>query len=192
MEANMNKKVIAILVAGLLLVSCGWMAWGQMGQKRMGKNMRMGFRMAEKNLFPPQMLLRMQDEIGLTQQQVDQINDLNDNFTEMKIRKQADIKVEELKFRSYLKKDKIDRKKLEKMIRKTSKLKTDFQIQKIYHLLDVKSILTAEQVKKVEKLKKEFRKRAFKRFRQNRDGRRGHRGKRGGGQEGCSPQGAME
>ena len=72
-------------------------------------------------------------------------------------RKQADIEVKGLKVRSYLKEEQVDRKNMEKMIREIAKMRTDLQVDQMNYLLDLKELLTSEQVAKIESLKKEWR-----------------------------------
>ena len=110
--------------------------------------------MVEKNLLPANMLLKFKDEIGLTTDQVSKITKMQDGYRETAIKKQADIKILELKLGSYMKESKIDRAKMEKMIRDIGKMRTDSQIEHINYLLDLKDILTAEQVKKIDEFKK--------------------------------------
>jgi hypothetical protein len=114
----MTKKVTCILIAVMFVISFSFMAeaqgMGKRGQGKRGDMMRhagFGLHMAEKNLFPGRMLLKFKDEIGLTANQVAKIEKMNEMFGEAKIRRQADIKVQQMKFQSYINKDKVDRKK---------------------------------------------------------------------------------
>jgi Spy/CpxP family protein refolding chaperone len=154
-EDQMRKKGIILLIAGFVFASFTFMLESAPMQRKMMRHARFGIMMAEKNLFPAEMLLRNKDEIGLTKDQVTRIEKMQELYQESVIRKQADIKVEELKFRSYLKNDQIDRSKMEKMIRVTAKMRTDSQVDHINYLLDLRNLLTPEQIEKIEALKKE-------------------------------------
>ena len=134
----------------------------------MMKHMRFGIRMAEKNLFSPRVLLRAKDEIGLTADQVAKIEKLHLAYQESSIRGKSEVNVLQIKFDAYLKNDKINRAKVEKMIRDISKLRTDMHVDHINFLLDIRSILTPEQIKKLEELKKKFRHGVAKRMREKR------------------------
>jgi len=154
-EDQMSKKVIILIIAGVVLASFYFMLESAPMQRKMMRHARFGIMMAEKNLFPAQLLLRVKDEIGLTEEQVNKIEKMEVLYQESNIRKQADIKVKELKFHSYLKGDQIDRSKMEKMVRAIAKMRTNSIIDHINFLLDLRNILTPEQLKKIEDLKKE-------------------------------------
>lgn len=154
----MSKKLIILSTAVLMLVSFHMTLSAKAGQMRHPRMMRhagFGILMAEKNLFPAFILLKHKEEIGLTQDQVTKIEKMQELHKETFIRKQADIKVKELKFNSYLKEDQINRGKMETMIREIAKMKTDVQIAHINYLLDLKNLLTPEQVQKLEDFKRE-------------------------------------
>lgn len=151
----MTKKVTILITAVLIFVSMNSLALHGARDRDMVKHARYGIHMAEVNLFPGAMLLKFKDEIGLTSEQVDKIEKITNGFQETAIKKQADIKVKGLKVRSYLKEEQVDRKKMESMIREIAKMKTDMQIDRMNYLLDLKDLLTPEQIGKIESLKKE-------------------------------------
>ena len=151
----MSKKVIILIIAGFVLTSSYFMLESAPRERKMMRHARFGIMMAEKNLFPANLLLRFKDEIGLTQEQTDKIEKMEGLYRESDIRKQADIKIQELKFHSYLKGDQIDRSKMEKMVRTIAKMRTDSIIDHINFLLDLRNILTPEQIAKIEDIKKE-------------------------------------
>lgn len=151
----MTKKVTILIAAVLMLISMNLMAERGSRGRDMVKHARFGIHMAEKNLFPGSMLLKFKDEIGLTAEQVKKIEKMTELFQEAAIRKQADIKVKGLKVRSYLKEEQVDRKKMEIMIREIANMRTDLQVDHMNYLLDLKDLLTPEQIAKIESLKKE-------------------------------------
>jgi Spy/CpxP family protein refolding chaperone len=153
----MTKKVTILMLASLVLAGTNLPAKPAGEGRDMMRHARFGIHMAENNLFHGQMLLRFKEEIGLTPEQVSRIEKMQGLFQEAAIRKQADIKVEELKLQSHLKNEKADRKEMEKMIRKIAQMRTDLQIDQMNYLLDLKEVLTAEQLAKIESLKKEKR-----------------------------------
>ena len=120
----------------------------------MMKHSRFGIRMAEKNLFPAKMVLKFKDKLALTEKQVNALESMQQSVQEATIRAKAETKIQELKLQSYLKQNKINRKKMEKMIRSIAAMKTNMKIDHMNYLLDVKAVLTAEQVKKIEEFKK--------------------------------------
>jgi len=166
----MTKKLILLAAAILMVVSFSVDLQAQnRGHRGMMKHSRFGIHMAEKNMFPAHMLLRFKDEIGLSEAQVGKLEKMQEQFEEKSIRSKADVEVKQMKIQSYLKNDKIDRKVLEKMIRDTATLKTDIQIERMNYMLDIKSVLTADQLNKIETLKKEHREKRM----EDRKGKRG-------------------
>lgn len=156
----MTKKLVTIIAAGLMLMAVNFNANAEAASppgRDMMKHARFGIRMAERNLLPAHMLLRFKDEIGLTEDQVNKIETMQEQFSEYAIKQKADLKIKEMKFHSYLKEDKIDRKKMEKMIRDITSMKTDMQINHMNYLLDLKELLTPEQLQKIETFRKERR-----------------------------------
>ncbi len=151
----MTKKVSILITAVLIFVSMNLQARAGARDRDLMKHARFGIHMAEKNLFPGPMLLNFKDEISLTAEQVSKIEEMTDLFQEAVIKKQADIKIKELKVRSYLSEKQIDRKKLETMIREIARMRTDMQVDHMNHLLDLRDLLTPEQMAKIESLKKE-------------------------------------
>ena len=174
-------KKVTVSVISFLMVFMFFMSID--AQQRMGregfyamKHARMGIKMAEKNLFPPRMLLKFKDEIGLSADQVSKIEKIRDSFQERAIKGKADIKILEMKLDNYFAKDQINRTKLISMVKEISRKKTDMHIGLINHLLDVKEILTKDQIDKIDAIKKERMKERMK----NRSGkcRSGQRSRR--------------
>jgi len=153
----MNKKIIFLLIMVLLL---GTLSQAQ-EEKRMRPNplnsMRFGLYMAENNLFEARFILHLKAEIGLTPEQEKKIGDMMLAYEESAIRRGSDVKVLELKFATLLKGNRIDRREMEKMAREIGKMKTDLQVGHLNYLLDVRDILTPEQIQKLEKMKEKFR-----------------------------------
>jgi Spy/CpxP family protein refolding chaperone len=151
----MSKKVTILILAGFVLASFSFTLESAPMQRKMMRHARFGIMMAEKNLFPAKLLLRVKDEIGLTEEQTNKIEKMEELYQESAIKKQADIKIQELKFHSYLKEDQIDRSKMEKMIRNIAKMRTDSIVDHINYLLDLRNLLTPEQIEKIEDIKKQ-------------------------------------
>ncbi len=154
----MTKKVVIIITASLLMASFFLTLDAAPKMQRAGKMMkhsRFGLHMVERNLIPAKVLLRIKDDIGLTGEQVTKIEKMQEAQQEASIRKQADIRVKELKFKNYLKEDNINRGKMEKMLRGIADMRTGMLVDKINYMLDVKALLTPEQITKLETLKKD-------------------------------------
>ena len=168
----MIKKATIFVMSVLLLVSFTSLLEAKAGNPGMLKHMKQGVRMAEKNLFPAQILLKLKEKINLTKDQVITIEKMRDSHQESTIRRIADIKVLELKVGSYMEKEKINRGKLEKMLRQVAAMKTDLTVANINYLLDLRDLLTPEQIKKIESIKGEMRRMRMKRGLQQKRGNR--------------------
>ncbi|HSQ34841.1 MAG TPA: Spy/CpxP family protein refolding chaperone [Candidatus Binatia bacterium] len=164
----MNKKTISFLI---LLAMLGGAAQAQSHKKTWPNtlsSLRFGLYMAENNLFEARFILRVKGEIGLTPAQEQKIENVMLAHDETVIRRSSDIKVLELRFASLLKGNRIDRREMEKMARAMGQLKTDLQIDHLNYLLDLRDILTPEQVQKMEKMKKEIPERIRDKMRERR------------------------
>ena len=165
----MNKKTIFFPVMVLLLSSLSPAAQADKRlQPNLLNNLRFGLYMAENNLFEARLVLRLKNEIGLSAPQEQKIENLMLAYEESAIRRGSDVKVLELKFASLLKGNRIDRREMEKQAREIGKLKTDLQVGHLNYLLDVRDILTAEQVQKLDKMKEKFRGTMRERMEKNR------------------------
>lgn len=152
----MSKKVIILKFTGLILATMYFMSGGVLmpqDMMMMEHSGKYGIRLADKNLFPAPMLLKFKDDIGLTTEQVKRIEKIQETQKEYSIKKQADIDIKKLKLNTYLKEDRIERGKIENMVREIGNMRTDLQIQHINGLLDLRETLTPEQIKKLEDLK---------------------------------------
>ncbi len=156
----MIRKTLVVLIALFMLVSSVSFLDARQGFDRgdMMKRGRFGMGMAERNMYPAHILLKMKDKIELSEKQVAKIEALKRSLDENGIRAEADIKLMELKLKNYLKSDSIKRSELEKLIRNVSGLKTDMHVAHINYLLDLKELLSAEQIAKIEEAKKNMRK----------------------------------
>ena len=120
------------------------------------KKTKPGIFLAEKNLFDARFILRFKEDINLSKEQEKKVENLLLAFEENSIKKRAEVKIRELRFASYLKSEKINRKKMERQLKAISKMKTDFLIDYINYLLDLKQIMTPVQIEKLKEIKKEI------------------------------------
>jgi len=165
----MNKKVVTLITVILALVMISsTIEARQPRNPEMLKNLRFGLHMAQNNLFEARHLLYMKDEIGLTADQQKKIEEMMLAYEETAIRRQADLKILETRFAAMLNDEKIDRKQMEKMVRDISNLKANHQIDHLNYLLNIRDILTPDQLKKLEELRKNMRHGIRERFNQNR------------------------
>jgi len=168
----MIKKTTIFVMSVLLLVSFSSLLEAKAGNPDMLKHMRQGVRMAERNLFPAGILLKLKERINLSKDQVRTIEKMRDAHQESAIRRAADIKVLELKVASYMGKENINRGKLEKMLRQVAAMKTDLTIANINYLLDLRDLLTPDQIKKIESIRNERIRMGMKRGFQKREARK--------------------
>jgi hypothetical protein len=113
--------------------------------------------MAERNLFDGRLILRLKDEIHLSKEQESKIENLMLSFEEYTITRGAEIKVKEIHLASYIKSDKIDRKKIAMILREISQMKIDFSISYLNYLLDIREIISPQQLKKIIAIKAKIR-----------------------------------
>lgn len=125
------------------------------------------------------MLLANQEEIGLTDEQVDKLKQMRQDFELAAIDRQADLKKAEVELAALLGDKDAAESSVFRQIDKVSGFKADIHKMRYSHHQAVKGLLTDEQVAKIKDMRKEMR----DRFRENRKerGQQGMRGKRGGG-----------
>ena len=147
----MNKKIVFLLVMVVLLGSLAQAQDGKRLRPNMLNGLKFGLYMAENNLFEARFILHLKSEIGLSAQQEQKIENLMLAYEESAIRSGSDVKVLELKFATLLKGKRIDRREMEKFAREIGNKRTNLQVGHLNYLLDVRDVLTAEQVQKAGK-----------------------------------------
>lgn len=150
----MNKRIIFTLVLVLLLAALAPAQAGRRMRPGVVNSLRFGLHMAENNLFEARLILRLKAELGLSAAQQKKVEDLMLAYEEGAIRAGSDIKVLELKFATLLRSASVDRREMERQARAIGGKRTDLQVNHLNYLLDVRAVLTAEQVQKLEKLKR--------------------------------------
>jgi Spy/CpxP family protein refolding chaperone len=101
-------------------------------------------------------------EIGLTDEQRENIKELMTSTKKKMIDIRADIEILEIDLRNELDEEKPDEGKAISLIKEIMKKKTDAQILKVKNLITVKKQLTPEQFEKYEEFKMEHHKRQEK------------------------------
>ncbi len=151
----MNKKKLLIMAIALAFLFGNILNAKPRGQRsKMMRHSGFGMKMAEKNLYPAEKLLRFKAEIGLSESQVKKIEKMQVNFQEFLIKNSADAKLIGLKIKTEFKSDKVNRNKVISLIKKVAAVKTEIQVGKVNYLLDVKSVLKKEQIDKIKTLRK--------------------------------------
>jgi len=113
------------------------------------------FFLTDNNLFDGRMLLKMKDKIGLTGKQEERIENLLLGHEAFSIRNSGEIKIKELQFAASLKTGKTDRKEMEMYIREISKAKTNLIVHYMNYLLDVRDVLTPQQLETLKQMKEQ-------------------------------------
>lgn len=144
-------KKLLIIIFSLLFTVMGAFSSSMMKHSR---GMSYHIKLAEMNLYPSQMILRYKTEIGLTAEQEKKIQALQMKYREISIKQNTDIKILELKLSSLFKADNPSRKLIENKIREIASKKTNMVIDKFNYLLDLKQILTKEQLTKIDNLRR--------------------------------------
>ncbi len=170
----MRKQTLVVVVLALVfLFGTTFNAYAKGQRGKMMRHSGFGLKMAEKNLFSAGMLLKLKDEIGLSEAQVKKIEKMQYKFQEFKIKSSADAKLIGLQIKSEFNVDKVNRKKVTDLIRKAAAIRTEIQIGRINYMLDVKSVLKKEQIDKIKTLRKERMKRRMARKWRKRGGKQG-------------------
>jgi Spy/CpxP family protein refolding chaperone len=113
------------------------------------------FFLTDNNLFDGRMLLKIKDKIGLTGKQEEKIENLMLEHEAFSIRNSGEIKIKELQFAAYLEAGKTDRKEVEMYIREISKIKTNLIVHYMNYLLDVRDVLTPQQLETLKQMKEQ-------------------------------------
>jgi hypothetical protein len=144
------------LILVVLVITLTWLA---VAQERGLERLKFGLQMAENNLFEARFLLQNREFIGLSAEQQKKVETMMLAYEEKNIRRGSEIKVLELRFATLLKPGAVDRIEMEKMVRQINTQKTELQIDHLNYLLDLRLLLTPEQIGKLEERKKEIRQR---------------------------------
>jgi Spy/CpxP family protein refolding chaperone len=110
------------------------------------------------------------DEIGLTDAQKDELEQLRTDFQLAQIDRRAELRKAEVKLRDLMNDDDASAAVVNRAIDEVAALKAELQKARYAHRQQVESILTAEQLEKLEQLRQE-------RFEERRQGRGGKTGR---------------
>jgi len=94
-------------------------------------------------------------EIGLSEKQVNTIQDISINIKKKMIKLRADIELKEVDLKEILDCDNPNEGKAVGLIKEIMKLKTDARIAKTKQMITIKKTLTSEQLEKLEEIKRE-------------------------------------
>jgi len=111
------------------------------------------------------------DELNLTDAQQEKLDDLRFQHQKMMIQKNADLKQAKLEMRNMMRKAEVDEKAVLEKQKRISALKSEISETRLKHRLEMRKVLTKDQLGKLNKLQRN--RDRFKRF--HRDGDRPRR-----------------
>jgi len=97
-------------------------------------------------------MLSHREALGLSADQVRQIEQLRDGFQRQSIRNDADLRILELDIAALLEREPVDLAKVEAKMREAEKLRTDLRIARVRIIEQARALLNAEQKKKLHEL----------------------------------------
>lgn len=163
-EGNMNKRIgknligIPLLILSVCLSLNAHSYLDENDERDMNRrHMEIISRLVDCGLYDGRIILSVKNEIGLTSDQEEKIENLMLDYEAFSIRNSGEIKIKELRFASYLKSGEMDREEVAKHIREISKEKTDMIVRHLNHVLDLKEILTPVQRRKMAELRDKWR-----------------------------------
>jgi Spy/CpxP family protein refolding chaperone len=114
-----------------------------------------GERVFERPLIT--IILRNRHELGLSSQQVQDLEDLRDGYQREAIRYQAEIGIAEVELQSLLRADAVDLEQVKVKLQEIEHVKTELRLARIRTVEQGKALLSSEQHEKLQGLVGEFR-----------------------------------
>jgi len=155
------KKIMILLAAIFVMMPLALFAQGKCGHgpgMGMGKGQCMEMGMGMKGgmcggdaCFRPGMIIKMADDLGLTDDQKNQIIKLNEQDGLARIDSKAELEKAQLKLHHLMMNDGAEKDILAAMDN-AGKLRTDLRKAQFQHMRKVKAVLTADQIKKFKEL----------------------------------------
>ncbi len=144
--------ILAVVLGATLLAGTAWsQGFGRDGERGPGWRGRHGGGM--RTLDNP----ALQEQLGLTEEQIEQLRALRSDAAKSGIRTRAELRIRRLELRELLQAEEPDRALIEKKVREISDARTAAQMQRIDHRLAFRSVLTPEQRAKMRNLRRQFR-----------------------------------
>jgi Spy/CpxP family protein refolding chaperone len=109
-----------------------------------------GERVFERPLIT--MMLRNRQELGLSSEQVQDLENLRDGYQREAIRYQADIRIAEVELQSLLKADAVDLERVKVKLQEIEHLTTELRLARIRAIGQGKALLSSEQHEKLQAL----------------------------------------
>jgi Spy/CpxP family protein refolding chaperone len=153
---NIFLAVLCVLAFSLVLSAR--QSEPQPKKEKTPKRIKHFYFLANSNLYDGRMLLQIKEKIGLTERQIEKIENFILEHEAFSIRNSAEIKIKEMRFTTYLKKGEMAREEMEKYIHEISREKTNLIVNYVNYLLDVRALLTPQQLETLKQLKEKKKK----------------------------------
>lgn len=154
------KKILAVMLVAVFVLSTlaftdSAHAWGKWGRKKCESK----WSMEEKVMNKAKFMMKYEDEVGLSEEQVEKIKEIKMDTKKDLIKKKAEIDVVKVDIKSMLYDDKIDLDAVNQLIDKKYDLKKSKSKMLVKAYADLKSIPTDEQMAKMKEIwKKHYKK----------------------------------
>lgn len=153
MKKSLLMVAIILVLSTVLLLNARPGSRG-MGPERGRHEMDLA---AMENFIPVRLLLQAKDKIGLSAEQEKKLTAMTEAHEQWAIKFRADMEIQALKLRTTLAAERLDLKAAEGLIRAQADMYAEMAIARLHFQMDVKALLTPDQLVKITELKKEFR-----------------------------------
>ena len=113
------------------------------------------FEISAEDQAPISLMLRNRERLGLTAEQVKQLEQLRNDFAKESIRSEANLRIAELDLTSLLQAQPVDMPRVEAKIRDIERIRADLRIARVRSIEKGKAQLSAEQRRKLQELEAE-------------------------------------
>ena len=110
------------------------------------------FEVSGEDRAPISLMLRHRDRLGLTADQIKQLEQLRNDFAKESIRSEANLRIVEMDLSSLLEAQAVDMTQVEAKIREIEQIRGDLRIARIRSIEKGKAQLSAEQRRKLQEL----------------------------------------
>ena len=110
------------------------------------------FEISAEDRAPISLMLRNRERLGLTAEQVKQLEQLRNDFAKESIRSEANLRIAELDLTSLLEAQPVDMPGVEAKIRDIERIRADLRIARVRSIEKGKAQLSAEQRRKLQEL----------------------------------------
>jgi hypothetical protein len=110
------------------------------------------FEISAEDRAPISLMLRNRERLGLTADQVKNLEQLRSDFAKESIRSEANLRIAELDLTSLLEAQPVDMPRVEAKIRDTERIRADLRIARVRSIEKGKAQLSAEQRRKLQEL----------------------------------------